>query len=195
MRRLVLLGFGLLVAALPAAAQPALNPNLSFSAPAVSPVQQQIQENYRTQLLQQQRELLLQNPSGLSREQMYIESPVRAVTEAQKTLHWRLDSDQALPYSLLEEMRDEGYVHYVIAPFVYAEGLVNALSWATARPGGFSEEHLKFLDAVLPALSVTVELKALRRFIPHVLATYVGEEPGRLILDGQVRRGDVTTIT
>jgi adenylate cyclase len=120
---------------------------------------------------------------------------VRAVTEAQKTLQWRLDNSQALPYSLLEEMRDEGYVHYVIAPFVYAEGLVNALSWATARPGGFSEEHLQFLDAVLPALSVTVELKALRRFIPHVLATYVGEEPGRLILDGQVRRGDVTTIT
>ena len=132
---------------------------------------------------------------GIEKTAMYIESPVRAVTEAQRTLQWRLDNDQALPYSLLEEMRDEGYVHYVIAPFVYAEGLVNALSWATARPGGFSEEHLQFLDAVLPALSVTVELKALRRFIPHVLATYVGEEPGRLILDGQVRRGDVTTIT
>ena len=73
MRRLVLLGFGLLVAALPAAAQPALNPNLSFSAPAVSPVQQQIQENYRTQLLQQQRDLLRQDPSGLGREQIDIQ--------------------------------------------------------------------------------------------------------------------------
>ena len=73
MRRLVLLGFGLLVSTLPAAAQPALNPNLPLSAPATSPVQQQIQENYRTQLLQQQRELSLQNPSGLSREQIDIQ--------------------------------------------------------------------------------------------------------------------------
>jgi len=73
MRRLVLLGFGLLVSASPAAAQPPLNPNLSLWAPATSPVQQQIQENYRTQLLQQQRELLLQNPSGLSREQIDIQ--------------------------------------------------------------------------------------------------------------------------
>ena len=73
MRRLVLLGFGLLVSASPAGAQTALNPNLSLSAPATSPVQQQIQENYRTQLLQQQRELLLQNPSGLSREQIDIQ--------------------------------------------------------------------------------------------------------------------------
>jgi hypothetical protein len=36
-------------------------------------VQQQIQENYRTQLLQQQRDLLRRDPSGLSREQIDIQ--------------------------------------------------------------------------------------------------------------------------
>jgi adenylate cyclase len=132
---------------------------------------------------------------GIEKTAMYIESPVHAVTETLRTLQWRLDDDRPLPFSLLEELRDEGYVHYVIAPFVYAEGLVNAISWATARPGGFTEDDLQFLDDVLPALAVTAEVKALRRFIPHVLTTYVGEEPGRLILEGQVRRGDVTTIT
>jgi hypothetical protein len=35
-------------------------------------VQQQIQENYRSQLLQTQREMLQQNPSGLGREQLEI---------------------------------------------------------------------------------------------------------------------------
>jgi adenylate cyclase len=132
---------------------------------------------------------------GIEKTAMYIESPVRAVTEAQETLQWRLDDNQALPFLLLDELRDGGYVHYVIAPFVYAGGLINAISWATRRPGGFAEDELRFLDDALPALSVTVEVKALRRFIPHVLTTYVGEEPGRLILEGQVRRGDVTTIT
>jgi adenylate cyclase len=132
---------------------------------------------------------------GIEKTAMYIESPVRAAVEAGSRLEWRLDGDAALPFSLLEELRDEGYVHYVISPFVYAGGLVNAIAWATARPGGFDESDLRFLDEVLPALSVTVEVKALRRFIPHVLTTYVGAEPGRLILDGQVRRGDVTTIT
>ena len=72
---IVLLAIGVVAAALPAAAQrpSALNPSLSLSAPATSPVQQQIQENYRTQLLQQQRELLQQNPSGLGREQIDIQ--------------------------------------------------------------------------------------------------------------------------
>jgi hypothetical protein len=37
-----------------------------------SPVQQQIQENYRLQLLQTQREMLQQNPSGLGRDQIEV---------------------------------------------------------------------------------------------------------------------------
>ena len=39
---------------------------------AIPPVQQQIQENYRSQLQQTQREMLQQNPSGLGREQIEV---------------------------------------------------------------------------------------------------------------------------
>jgi hypothetical protein len=73
MVRPVLLASAWLVVALPATAQPALNPNLSLSAPATAPVQQQIRENYRTQLQQEQRELMQQNPSSLSRDQIEIQ--------------------------------------------------------------------------------------------------------------------------
>ena len=73
MVRPVLFASALFVAALPAAAQSALNPNLSLSAPATAPVQQQLRENYRTQLQQEQRQLLQQNPSGLSRDQIDIQ--------------------------------------------------------------------------------------------------------------------------
>lgn len=132
---------------------------------------------------------------GIEKTATYIESPVRAVAEARERLDWRLDRDGLLPYPLLEELRDQGYTHYAIAPFVYAEGLVNAISWATRRPGGFADDDLRLFDDVLPALAAVVEVKALRRFISHVLTTYVGAEAGRLILDGQVRRGDVREIT
>ena len=69
------------------------------------------------------------------------------------------------------------------------------VAWATRRPGGFAPAAIDLFDAVLPAFSAVVELKALRRFVETMLNTYVGEEPTRLILDGQVRRGDVRTIT
>jgi hypothetical protein len=54
------------------AARFAINPSLSLTPPAQRPLQQQIQQNYRSQLLAAQRELLQTNPSGLSREQLAI---------------------------------------------------------------------------------------------------------------------------
>jgi adenylate cyclase len=132
---------------------------------------------------------------GIENTPMYLDSPVHAVAEARRRLDWRLDGNAKLPFPLLEELREEGYTHYVIAPFVYAEGLTNAISWATVRPGGFAEPELRFLDDILPALSAVVEVKQMRRFMAHMMTTYIGAEAGRLILEGQVRRGDVRTIT
>ncbi len=126
----------------------------------------------------------------------YIESPVRVVVEQRQRLEWRLDNNNALPFATLEELREQGYSHYVIAPLPYATaGLTNALSWATRRPGGFTAAHLHLFDALLPVYATLVEAKALWRFSTNMLTTYVGREPARFILEGQVRRGDVRTIT
>jgi adenylate cyclase len=51
------------------------------------------------------------------------------------------------------------------------------------------------MHEMLPAYAAVAESKALARFVNVMLRTYVGEEAGRLILDGQVRRGDVREIT
>jgi hypothetical protein len=50
----------------------AVNPSLSLSAPAMSPLEQQMQDNYAVQLQQAQRQLLQQNPSGVSRPEIGI---------------------------------------------------------------------------------------------------------------------------
>jgi hypothetical protein len=79
MRRLVFcLGFVAMPAAMPVAAHaqfvpvPA-QPGYATNPPvADSPLQQQIMRNYRTDLQQTQRELAVQNPSGLSREQLDV---------------------------------------------------------------------------------------------------------------------------
>jgi adenylate cyclase len=132
---------------------------------------------------------------GIEKTATYLESPVRAVAEGRTRLQWRLDNSKALPYAVLEELREEGYTHYVIVPIFYAHGEASAFSWATRGAAGFGPDDLAFLEALLPAFSAVVEVKALRRFAANMLSTYVGREPGRLILDGQVRRGDVHTIT
>ena len=50
----------------------ALNPSMSLSAPTNSPLQEQMRQNYDTQLMGAQRDLLQQNPSGLGRQEQAI---------------------------------------------------------------------------------------------------------------------------
>ena len=50
----------------------AVNPSLSLSAPTNSPLQEQMREDYATDLMGAQRELLQQNPSGLGRQEQEI---------------------------------------------------------------------------------------------------------------------------
>src|SRR5947209_8695015 len=61
------------------------------------------------------------------------------------------------------------------------------------QPGQPLAERL--MDHGIEKTATYIELKAMRRFIGHMLTTYIGAEAGRLILEGQVRRGDVRTIT
>ena len=100
-----------------------------------------------------------------------------------------------LPFAVLEELRDEGYIHYVIAPVPFAAGPVNALVLGDQAAGRVRARALRLMDAVLPTYSAVVETKTLVRFVENLLSTYVGHEPSQLILEGQVRRGDVRTIT
>ena len=49
-----------------------VNPSLSLSAPATSPLQQQMQDDYATQLKGAQESLLQQNSSGLTRQERSV---------------------------------------------------------------------------------------------------------------------------
>jgi adenylate cyclase len=132
---------------------------------------------------------------GIEKTATYLESPVRLVVEERQSLNWHLDGNHMLPFPVLDELREQGFTHYVMEPLVYAVGIVNAFAWATKRPGGFTAGEMQFIRDILPAYAAVTELKALRRFISGVLTTYVGAEAGKLVLDGQVRRGDVHEIT
>jgi hypothetical protein len=57
---------------LPAPPYYATQPTMPLTPYANNPVEQQILQNYRTQLQQTQREMLQQNPSGLGRDQIEV---------------------------------------------------------------------------------------------------------------------------
>jgi hypothetical protein len=59
---------------------PLLHPNLSISVPAANPLQAQMQDDYATQLQTEQREMLQQNPSGTSRDELTIGGQLNGFT-------------------------------------------------------------------------------------------------------------------
>ena len=57
-----------------------VNPGISLSAPATSPLQQQMQDDYATQLRQAQHDMLVQNPSGITRPELSINRALNGFT-------------------------------------------------------------------------------------------------------------------
>jgi adenylate cyclase len=132
---------------------------------------------------------------GFESTAAYLQSPVRFAAQNKGFHHWRLGLPGQPEFPVFEELRAEGYASYAITPLVFSDGAVNVISWATREPGGFAPDDLALLEGLLPSLSAVVEINSLRRFTSNLLTTYVGREPGELILSGQVRRGDVRTTT
>jgi hypothetical protein len=60
---------------------------------------------------------------------------------------------------------------------------------ATRAAGGFDDDDLQLFHDLLPDFAAIAEIKSLRRFAANMLRTYVGREPGELILKGRMTNG------
>ncbi len=98
-------------------------------------------------------------------------------------------------YNITADLRAEGVVHYLIGPLFFSDGEIQAASFSTDRPEGFTTEDQSLLQSLMPLFARILELKTLRRTLNEILRIYVGREPGARILSGQVRRGDVTALS
>lgn len=121
----------------------------------------------------------------------------RPLAEAHRRGEWLLLWLPDLPddaYYMVGELKAAGFVHHVSIPVVLLNGMRNGFTFATKDPGGFSAENIALLRTVYPALAALMEVLALNRIMGEVLRMYVGDEPHRRILSGDVRRGEVLRI-
>jgi adenylate cyclase len=127
-------------------------------------------------------------------EKAYQVSPIRTVHDTRKPLELWPQVD-ILDYGVLPELKAEGIEDYHLVPLFFSDGSVQVASFATKRPGGFPPEDLALIDSLVPLYTQVLELKTVRRELAEMLSIYVGREPGSRILAGQVRRGDVSTLS
>jgi adenylate cyclase len=97
-------------------------------------------------------------------------------------------------FSILQDLRAEGYTDYVVHSVPFADGSHKALSLATRRPAGFEADELQLFEAMIPAVAFNLEVQALRRTARTLLDTYVGRQSGGRVLEGQIQRGTGETI-
>lgn len=118
------------------------------------------------------------------------------VMETGNAYRCRFETDTTFPpFPDVQEIRAEGMTDYMIAPLVYTTGQTHAVSWATARPGGFTDAEAEALEWIRAPLARLTEIYMLRLNAANLLSAYVGRNGGRRVLEGNVRRGDTERIT
>jgi adenylate cyclase len=119
----------------------------------------------------------------------YKRSPLAVLYASGQEVRYRLNDPESRRFPFFDDMREEGVTDYIALPMHFTDGNTHATSWTTKAPGGFSDEHLAALRAVVQPFARLAEIFAMRRTAAALLDTYVGNRAGERIWAGQIRRG------
>jgi adenylate cyclase len=124
----------------------------------------------------------------------FISSPLIIVFQQGLEVRARTGDPSSNRFPIVEELRADGVTDYIALPLPFIDGTVNASSWTTRQPGGFTEEQLVALRKIVKPLARVIEIISLGRTAASLLDTYVGNRAGERILGGQIRRGHTETM-
>lgn len=132
---------------------------------------------------------------GMEETPAFQSSPLPLIFQGAAAIRRRLDvPEQVLDFPVLADLRDLGATDYVAMPLAFSDGMINFITWASDRPGGFSTEELTVLWELLPALSLRVEVIERRELTAQLLEVYLGRQTGRRVLAGAIARGETASI-
>ena len=81
----------------------------------------------------------------------FLTSPLIIVFQQGLEVRARTDDPASSRFPIIEELRAEGVTDYIALPLPFIGGTVNASSWTTKQPGGFTDEQLAALRSIVQA--------------------------------------------
>ena len=130
-----------------------------------------------------------------------ISQAAQASTDPWWYLRRRLAGPEArLDFPILTELAAAGGTDYLAGLAAFgaegdpSRGTGVGLSFATDRPGGFRDDDLALLRAVLPAAALAMMADAGHTIAAGLLDAYLGADAGRRVHRGAVARGSVESI-
>ncbi len=139
---------------------------------------------------------ILSRGHGVIDSESFQLSPLRQLyIDRASEVRQRLElPDEALPFPLYRELKAEGLTDYFALPMTFFDGKIHSTSWATDRPGGFTDAQIAQIAELMPVFSLILEIHLRRRITLNLLNTYVGQHAGERILEGQITRGSGATV-
>jgi adenylate cyclase len=143
-------------------------------------------------------------PHGIGSSEGWRRSPLFHMIDTHiPFLRRRLVGEEALlDFPVLTELCDAGLTDYLGYLVTFGSGttpddphqggLVG--SWATDRPAGFGDGEIRALTRVEKRLAVALKVAIQDQIARNIVTAYLGPDPGRRVLAGQIKRGDVETI-
>jgi len=128
--------------------------------------------------------------------QLFLRSPLKAIHDGANELRKDLAApvlDPENEASLYADLRAEGLTEYVALPIDHTLGKRHVVTFATRRPGGFTEDHVGAFKDLLPVLSLVSEVRLKNVMARTLLQTYVGPHASEEILAGATTRGSGAT--
>jgi adenylate cyclase len=143
-------------------------------------------------------EAVLHAPSG---DDPFEQGPIfYALSRGVIECRWRLDEPSAYDEpQTLDAFRQDGATDYLLRMIMFPRpdetdnGV--ALSFATRKPGGFTDGDIDLLDRTMPALGLAGRTISIGRTASEALSVYLGTRTARRVLSGAIRRGQGQTIS
>jgi len=130
----------------------------------------------------------------------WLLSPIRFMLDSDVDLMRRplAGPDSLLDFPLLTELAERGFTDYLATTVGFhmsnsldgkeTRGLV--ITWATDRPGGFTNNHVKVLQRLKKHYALASKMAIQARITRNITETYLGRHAASKVLAGQIRHGD-----
>lgn len=134
-------------------------------------------------------------------EEIWKRSPFyRLINTGESRLRRRIAPEGPQEFPILDDLRTEGATDYLAfathigeaATLGPVEGIVS--SWVTDRPGGFSDDDIALITAVMPTLALCLNAATVAATARTLLETYLGRDAAQRVLKGDIVRGRAETI-
>lgn len=123
------------------------------------------------------------------RNEEYLQGPMPVIHGGAAAVRRRLTGNAVIEdFPIVPFLKAQGATDYIAMALPFTDGTRHFISFATRREGGFSEDELSLLDALIPLIALRIEVAHTRRMMSTLLRTYLGGHAAARVEAGTIRR-------